>query len=133
VWSHSRRRRCLRLLRIHKHHAKWRHGLETAIGSSLPFNEVYSLGGHAPMSTQASLWWPKDYAAVAVQVSDTFTVSRVVLELVNFRHNYAADVTIKLRAPGGAEATIVEEPVRGAPTLPPSPPERANVCLRLSH
>jgi hypothetical protein len=61
---------------------------------------------------QASMWWPLQTAEVQLSVTQAFTVSRVVLELVNFRHNYAADVTVRLRAPSGALATIIEEPVR---------------------
>jgi hypothetical protein len=52
-----------------------------------------------------------------VQVSDTFTVSHVVLALVNFRPLYAADVTIKLRAPGGAESYVVPTACRVQPKL----------------
>jgi len=64
------------------------------------------------------MWWPLQTAEVQLSVAADFTVSRVVLELVNFRHNYAGDVTVRLRAPSGALAIVIEEPVRPSPPKP---------------
>ena len=79
------------------------------IVSTTPVALVPAGGGAVRVSPGVFPWAGPDGAvsSAVFSVPNAFTASKLTLSLVNFRHDFAGDVSLRLSAPSGASATLL--------------------------